>query len=92
MGEKGNDGGQFFTPREIIRVMVQVVDPKIGETVYDPACGTGSFLAQAFEYMAGKNEQGNLYTNIKNSKDIETLKQWTFYGREKDDLRRKFFR
>jgi type I restriction enzyme M protein len=86
MGEKGNDGGQFFTPREIIRVMVQVLDPKIGETVYDPACGTGGFLAQAFEYMACKDEQGNLYTNIENSKDIETLKQWTFYGREKDDI------
>ncbi|RKZ83680.1 MAG: N-6 DNA methylase [Candidatus Parabeggiatoa sp. nov. 1] len=86
MGEKGNDGGQFFTPREIIRVMVQVLDPKIGETVYDPACGTGGFLAQAFEYMAGKDEQGNLYTNIKSPKDIEVLKQWTFYGREKDDI------
>jgi type I restriction enzyme M protein len=39
MGEKGNDGGQFFTPREIIRAMVKVIDPKIGETVYDPGCG-----------------------------------------------------
>jgi len=86
MGEKGNDGGQFFTPREIIRVMVQILDPKIGETVYDPACGTGGFLAQAFEYMAGKDEQGNLYTNIKSPEDIEILKQWTFYGREKDDI------
>ena len=46
MGEKGNDGGQFFTPREIIRAMVRVVDPRIGETVYDPGCGTGGFLAQ----------------------------------------------
>jgi hypothetical protein len=39
MGEKGNDGGQFFTPREIIRAMVRIVDPKVGETVYDPGCG-----------------------------------------------------
>jgi type I restriction enzyme M protein len=46
MGEKGNDGGQFFTPREIIRAMVRVTDPKVGETVYDPGCGTGGFLAQ----------------------------------------------
>jgi type I restriction enzyme M protein len=45
MGEKGNDGGQFFTPREIIRAMVRVIDPKVGETVYDPGCGTGGFLA-----------------------------------------------
>lgn len=52
MGEKGNDGGQFFTPREIIRAMGRVIDPKIGETVYDPGCGTGGFLAQAYERMA----------------------------------------
>jgi type I restriction enzyme M protein len=43
MGEKGNDGGQFFTPREIIRVMVKVIDPKIGETIYDPGSGTEGF-------------------------------------------------
>ena len=41
MGERGNDGGQFFTPREIIRIMVRVIDPKVGETLYDPGCGTG---------------------------------------------------
>src|SRR6476661_4424243 len=39
MGEKGNDGGQFFTPREIIRAMVKAIDPQIDETVYDPAAG-----------------------------------------------------
>jgi type I restriction enzyme M protein len=51
MGEKGNDGGQFFTPREIIRAMVRVVDPKLGETVYDPGCGTGGFLVQTYEHI-----------------------------------------
>ena len=51
MGEKGNDGGQFFTPREIIRAMVKVIDPQCGQTVYDPGCGTGGFLAQAYEHM-----------------------------------------
>jgi type I restriction enzyme M protein len=55
MGEKGNDGGQFFTPREIIRAMVKAIDPKISETVYDPGCGTGGFLAQSYEHMAGPN-------------------------------------
>jgi type I restriction enzyme M protein len=53
MGEKGNDGGQFFTPREVIRALVQVLDPQVGETVYDPCSGTGGFLAQAYEYMRG---------------------------------------
>lgn len=77
MGEKNNDGGQFFTPREVIRVMVKVIDPKIGETVYDPCCGTGGFLAQAYQYMSEK---------VKTADDIETLKTRTFYGREKENL------
>jgi type I restriction enzyme M protein len=50
MGEKGNDGGQFFTPREIIRAMVRVINPQPGESVYDPCCGTGGFLVQSFLY------------------------------------------
>ena len=54
MGEKNSDGGQFFTPREIGRVMVKVVDPKIGETLYDPCCGTGGFLAQSYIHMKEK--------------------------------------
>ena len=81
MGERGNDGGQFFTPREIIRVMVKAIDPKIGETIYDPGCGTGGFLAQSFEHMAGQNN-----ASITSADQLETLKQRTFYGREKDNL------
>lgn len=80
MGEKGNDGGQFFTPREIIRAMVRVVDPRIGETVYDPGCGTGGFLAQSYEQMTGP---GN--GNITSSDQLVTLQERTFYGREKDN-------
>lgn len=81
MGERGNDGGQFFTPREIIRIMVRVIDPKVGETVYDPGCGTGGFPAQSYEHMAGPNN-----ANITSPDQLETLKQHTFYGREKDNL------
>lgn len=80
MGEKGNDGGQFFTPREIIRAMVRVVDPRIGETVYDSCCGTGGFLAQSYEHMSAA--LGDRAT----AEDIETLKRRTFYGREKENL------
>jgi type I restriction enzyme M protein len=80
MGEKGNDGGQFFTPREIIRAMVRVIDPKIGEAVYDPGCGTGGFLAQSFEHMAGPNNG-----HISSPDQLDTLKQRTFFGREKDN-------
>ena len=82
MGEKNNDGGQFFTPREVIRAMVRVVAPKPGETVFDPCCGTGGFLVQAYEYIknAGGGEQ------IADARQIEYLQENTFYGREKDNL------
>lgn len=80
MGEKGNDGGQFFTPREVIRAIVKAVDPKVGDTVYDPCCGTGGFLAQAYDYMLeglGKNAT---------ARHIGKLKRETFFGREKENL------
>jgi type I restriction enzyme M protein len=80
MGEKSSDGGQFFTPREIIRLLVNVIDPKIGETIYDPCCGTGGFLAQTHEHMF---EQVGVDAS---SEQIEILNVGTFYGREKDDL------
>ena len=81
MGEKGNDGGQFFTPREVIRALIQVVDPKVGDTIYDPGCGTGGFLAQSFEYMTGSNN-----AKITAPEELDTLKHGTFYGREKENL------
>jgi len=80
MGEKGNDGGQFFTPREIIRAMVKTIAPRIGETVYDPGCGTGGFLAQTYEFMRAGLGDGVT------ADQIETLKERTFYGREKENL------
>ncbi|MFN8498197.1 MAG: N-6 DNA methylase [Anaerolineae bacterium] len=80
MGEKGNDGGQFFTPREVIRAMVQVVAPRRGESVYDPACGTGGFLAQSYEYT--RQALGDDAT----PDEVEALKQHTYYGREKENL------
>src|SRR3989344_4758130 len=80
MGEKGGDGGQFFTPREVIRVMVNVVDPKVGEMVYDPGCGTGGFLAQSYDYIRGKLGEGIT------AEELDALKHRTFYGREKENL------
>ncbi|NLF17504.1 MAG: N-6 DNA methylase [Lentisphaerae bacterium] len=80
MGEKGNDGGQFFTPRQVIRAMVQVIAPKVDETVYDPGCGTGGFLAQSFEYV--RERLGEAAT----AEQLETLKQRAFWGREKENL------
>lgn len=80
MGEKNNDGGQFFTPREVIRAIVRTVDPKLGETVFDPGCGTGGFLAQSYLHM--KQALGDTAT----AEQLETLAIETFYGREKENL------
>ena len=80
MGEKGNDGGQFFTPREVIRAMVKTIHPKIGETIYDPGCGTGGFLAQAYEYV--RDQLGEGIT----PEELDKLKRRTVYGREKENL------
>jgi type I restriction enzyme M protein len=80
LGEKNNDGGQFFTPRQVIKAMVRAIDPKAGETVYDLGCGTGGFLAQSFEYM--QDRLGPAAT----AEQLETLKQRTFWGREKENL------
>jgi type I restriction enzyme M protein len=80
MGEKGNDGGQFFTPRQVIKAMVQVIDPKPSETIYDPGCGTGGFLAQSFEHIDSKLRKEAT------GEQLETLKQRTFWGREKENL------
>jgi type I restriction enzyme M protein len=80
MGEKGNDGGQFITPREVIRALVRGIDPQIGEVVYDPCCGTGGFLIQSFQHMRDRLGQGAT------ADQIEVLKCRTFYGREKEEL------
>ena len=80
MGEKNNDGGQFFTPREVIRAIVRTVGPKLGETVYDPGCGTGGFLAQSYDWM--KEQLGQSAT----ATQMERLATATFYGREKENL------
>ena len=80
MGEKNSDGGQFFTPREVIRAMVRTVEPQPGQTVYDPCCGTGGFLAQGYEWMLHELGAHAAAT------DLEQLKQHTFFGREKENL------
>lgn len=80
MGEKNSDGGQFFTPREVIRAMVHTIQPKLGDIIYDPCCGTGGFLAVAYEHIARKLGQAPAST------DIDTLKHNTFFGREKENL------
>jgi len=73
LGEKKNDGGQFFTPREVIRVIVDTVKPQVGKTVYDPCCGTGGFLIEAYKTMMRQNPTGT---------EIDLLKTEMLWGRE----------
>ncbi len=51
MRDASGDAGEFYTPRPVVRFMVQMLNPKIGESVLDPACGTGGFLVEAFEHL-----------------------------------------
>src|SRR5688500_3969005 len=71
MGNAGRNGGEYYTPRPLIRAIVQVVQPKIGERIYDGACGSAGFLCESFDYMKSK---ANLTT-----KDLKTLQGHTFY-------------
>ena len=82
MGNAGRNGGEYYTPRPLIKTIVKVVAPKIGDQIYDGAVGSAGFLCEAFEYLKhtkGKHE--NLTT-----KEIETLQKKTFYGKEKKSL------
>ena len=78
MRDAAGDSGEFYTPRPVVRFMVQVTDPQLGETVLDPACGTGGFLVEAFDHL---NQQ------VKgDTKKRELLHQATLYGQEAKPL------
>ena len=77
MGNAGRSGGEYYTPRPLIQAIVEKVNPKIGETVYDPAVGSAGFLVEAFKHMS----KGKLSVE-----DVETLQFKTFYGKEKKSL------
>jgi type I restriction enzyme M protein len=77
LGSENRLAGEFYTPRPVVRFMVEVVDPKIGETVYDPACGTCGFLAQSYLWM--KRYERTL-------EDHRTLQERTFFGQEKKSI------
>lgn len=78
MGNAGRNGGEYYTPRPLIRAMVQVVQPEIGDTIYDGAAGSAGFLCEAFEFLKAKP---GLKTD-----DLKTLQESTFYGKEKKSL------
>ncbi len=83
MGNAGRNGGEYYTPRPLIKTIVKVVAPEIGETIYDGAVGSAGFLVEAFDYLTSTSSatKGGLSTN-----DIEILQKKTFYGKEKKSL------
>jgi type I restriction enzyme M protein len=78
MGNAGRNGGEYYTPRPLIKSIIKVIDPKVGETVYDGAVGSAGFLVEAFEHMS----QSKTLTTT----ELKTLQNKTFYGAEKKTL------
>lgn len=79
MGNAGRNGGQYYTPRPLIRAIIEVVKPQIGEKIYDGAVGSAGFLCEAFDYMT--RDRDKLRTA-----DLKILQEKTFYGKEKKNL------
>lgn len=69
--EVRSGAGQYFTPRPVIEAIVEVINPQIGETVTDPACGTGGFLLTAYDHMKGQSQDRD---------KLKTLRETTFHG------------
>jgi type I restriction enzyme M protein len=78
MGNAGRNGGEYYTPRPLIRAIVQVVKPKVGERIYDGACGSAGFMCESFDYLKAKEKL--------TTKAARTLQEKTFYGKEKKSL------
>jgi type I restriction enzyme M protein len=79
MGNAGRNGGEYYTPRPLIKTIVKVVAPKVGEKIYDGACGSAGFLVEAFNYLT--ENKGKL-----SSSQMEILQTKTFYGKELKSL------
>lgn len=78
MGNAGRNGGQYYTPRPLIRAMIKVTDPKMGETIYDAACGSAGFLCEAYDYLYERMD--------KTTANLKKLQEQTLYGKEKKNL------
>jgi type I restriction enzyme M protein len=91
MGNAGRNGGEYYTPRPLIRAMIKVIAPRIGETIYDGACGSAGFLCEAHDYLRygaeqfGQNSESNSEIKLTTSQ-LNQLQSKTFYGSEKKSL------
>lgn len=77
MRDAAGDAGEFYTPRPVVRFMVQVTNPRLGETVLDPACGTGGFLVEAYDHLARQ---------VATPEQRRLLQRETLYGQEAKPL------
>jgi type I restriction enzyme M protein len=77
MRDAAGDSGEFYTPRPVVRFMVQAMDPRLGETVLDPAAGTGGFLVESFAHLKSQ---------AKKAADFDTLQQHSIFGQEAKPL------
>ncbi|HOE39793.1 MAG TPA: N-6 DNA methylase, partial [Bacteroidales bacterium] len=82
MGNAGRNGGEYYTPRPLITTIVKVVDPKIGDKIYDGACGSAGFLCEAFNYLKNNASKGSGLS----TKETEILQKHSFFGKEKKSL------
>lgn len=80
MGNAGRNGGEYYTPRPLIRAIIQVVKPQIGDRIYDGAVGSAGFLCESYEYLS------DLKRHKLTTRDMKTLQERTFYGKEKKPL------
>ncbi len=78
MGNAGRNGGEYYTPRPLIKTIVKVVAPRFGETIYDGAVGSAGFLCEGYEYLRAQSGLG--------VKESRILQEKTFYGKEKKSL------
>lgn len=86
MGNAGRNGGEYYTPRPLIRAMIQVVKPTIGERIYDGACGSAGFLCESFDFLTNPTRQRGTSHSQLTTKDLKTLQDKTFFGKEKKSL------
>lgn len=77
MRDAAGDSGEFYTPRPVVRFMVEAVNPQLGETVLDPACGTGGFLVEAYDHLAGR---------CQSVEDRRVLQHESLFGQEAKSL------
>ncbi len=77
MRDAAGDSGEFYTPRAVVRFMVEVSNPRLGEKILDPACGTGGFLVETYQHLEKQS---------KTVQDRRTLQERSIFGGEAKPL------